>query len=468
MPPMLKQTLCAIAIFLSCANPVFAYELTGDPTLGFISPSEDAKMGQQYFQAIQQQEVLLTDPIVNQYIKTLGARLAKAADDPQQQFHFFVVEDDEINSFTGPGGYIGVDTGLINIVHNEGELAAVLAHEIGHVKQRHIARTIQHDDELRIPEIAITAAAAAIGMQSPDAGAGAIAATMAGSEQNAIHFTREDEQEADRIGLGILYKAGFDPQSMPQMFALLQKIDELYPDDIPAYLQDHPLDDQRIANTEDLVSEYPKQTYQENPDFPLILARVRAETATDPLALQQYYRVKLLAEPTNAADQYGYALSLMCLNHYAAALTYLNNLLQAQPKNLIFLLTYADIQSQLNQNSAAENTLKQAYALNQHYYPTNLYYANVLVRNNDPSALSFIQQQIKAYPQDAQLYYLLADTQAKAGNNLASHQTLAQYMQIQGDTQGAIEQLQIALNNVGISYADKQKIKAKIKALQAE
>jgi predicted Zn-dependent protease len=408
--------------------PVWAttINLNSDASLNFLSPSKEKAMGKKYYKEILATEVLYEDPIVTDYIEKLGRRLAKSA--PKQRMHFFVLTNNRINAGTGPDGYIGIYTGLITIVRSEGELASVLAHEIAHVKQKHIARALERSNAMKIPSAVLTAAAIAVATKAPTVGTGALAASMTGLQASALNFSRENEFEADHIGLQILSNAGFNPHAMSAMFENLKQIARLYPTDVPEYLQTHPSDNSRLADSESLSMQYNNKNYLVNPMFDLIKARVTVATAEDPIATAQEFREKMSQNPNNPAYRYGYVLSLLRLNQMTEAFNEMKILLNQDPNNLTFLITYATLQEHVNQSNLA--TLKKAYDLAPHYYPAILAYTISLVDNRAPNAEQFALQQTKAYPDNPKFYYYLAKAQAYAGHNTQSQSSLKTYRKL--------------------------------------
>jgi predicted Zn-dependent protease len=459
--------LFALSLLFSSATWAAVNPLDlGDGSQSYFSPEKDKKMGERYFHYIRASNALLSDAVVTNYIENLGQRLARATNNSKLSFHFFVVDDSNINAFTGPGGYIGVNSGLINMVNSQSELAAVLAHEIGHVTQHHIALAMQRAKAMRFPSLVLAAAAVAIGAKNPDVGAGALAATEGGMYQNILNFSRENESEADHAGVRLLYRANFDPEQMPRLFQRMQKIENLYPADIPEYLQTHPMDDKRIADTENLAARYPKKQYPSDPDFPFIHARIRIATGNDLYANKNYFQNKMTSYPNDLSYRYGYALSLLNLRQTQLARTEIDGLLRQAPNNLLFLLAKANQQTIANQLPQAVLTLKQAYKINPHYYPVVFAYAITLVSAHNGNAEPFIAEQIKNYPHQQKLYYLLAKAQANRGENVRSHESLAKYLAMAGADNQALAQFQIAQNLSHGANEEKVHLKEEIKKLQ--
>lgn len=196
---------------------------------------------------------IVDDPQVQEYVSSIGYRLVAHADAGSGDFTFFVVQHEAINAFAAPGGFIGINTGLILASRNESELAAVVGHEIAHVTQRHLPRAFEQASQMNIP----TAAALVLGRQNSNIGEAALATAFAANQQNRINFTRSNEQEADRIGIDLVARAQFDPNSMATFFERLQQTYRFYEGSLPEYLSTHPVTVSRIADARARADAYP-------------------------------------------------------------------------------------------------------------------------------------------------------------------------------------------------------------------
>jgi len=190
----------------------------GDSSGSLLTIAEEKELGEEFFRYLHAQMSINTDAEIQEYIQTIGSRLTEHSDNPAYPFHFFVVMENDINAFAGLGGYIGVNSGLILMTEAESELASVMAHEIGHVTQRHLYRGVEAQQRLSIPTLAATLAAIALGTRSPQMGQAALMAIQAGNVQFQIDFTRAHEEEADRVGMQTLASSDYDPRSMPTFF----------------------------------------------------------------------------------------------------------------------------------------------------------------------------------------------------------------------------------------------------------
>ena len=218
-----------LAGVLACAlvaQPLRAADLPelGDAASNELSLALEKKIGQQIMNEIRWREPsYLDDPDIENYLNQLGGRLVAASDDPGMGFQFFAIDDPSINAFAMPGGFIGVHTGLILSAQTESELAGVLAHEISHVTQRHIARQVFQSKKLSMASMLAMGLALLAARSNPQAAGAAITATQAGAISAQLAFSRDFERESDRLGFDTLQKAGYDVRGMSGFFERLQQ-----------------------------------------------------------------------------------------------------------------------------------------------------------------------------------------------------------------------------------------------------
>jgi predicted Zn-dependent protease len=226
----------------------------GSSAGAIASPEEQRQYGFYMLHELRNQQLVLDDELLTDYINTIGYRLVSYSAKPDQPFTFFVVHDREINAFALPGGFVGINAGLILLTESENELAAVIAHEVSHITQNHLVRAVEAEQKMApLMVLAMIGAIAASAHQNPystsNSDVGAIAVAQGLAAQMQINFTRSDESEADRVGIQTLARAGFDPDAMAGAFEHMQRairpgFDE---NDVPAILMDHPVTTERIS-----------------------------------------------------------------------------------------------------------------------------------------------------------------------------------------------------------------------------
>jgi predicted Zn-dependent protease len=232
----------------------------GEPSQAAFTPSQERLLGRSIMREARRDPTYYDDAEVTDYISRVGNRLAARGSDVRQEFEFFMMRDPQINAFALPGGFIGVHTGLIMAAQSESEMAGVVAHEISHVTQRHIARMINNQQSNQWLEIAALALAILAARSNSQVAEAAAAIGPALAVQQQLNFSRDFEREADRIGLQLLEKAGFDPQGMGQFFERLQRATRIYEGGAPSYLRTHPVTFERIADMQNRAQELRRVT----------------------------------------------------------------------------------------------------------------------------------------------------------------------------------------------------------------
>jgi len=420
----------------------------GDPSGALISPLEERQLGEEFMRSVRSSATIVDDPEVEEYIQNLGYRLVAGADPQPFSFHYFVVQDPEINAFAGPGGYIGVNSGLILIAKNESELASVLAHETAHVTQHHLLRTFDKMSRTSLPTMAALLAALVLGAHSPQMAEAAIASTMAGGQQMQINFTRENELEADRVGMQILVAAGYDPRNMPEFFERMQQATRYYESGIPKLLLDHPVTTYRIAYSRNRADQYPHVTPPDDLPFELIRAKLRVLGAEDPTQPVKFFGEELRVKSYRheAAARYGYALALLNNGQPQAAREQIQWLLERAPNSIPYLIAQAKLASASGDDAKALTIYRNALELYPGHYPLTILDSQELIHQGQAMrARELLQAYLRNRNARPLVYKVLAQADTDAGFPVESQQALAEYDYLNGQTHSAIERLSQAL-----------------------
>jgi predicted Zn-dependent protease len=441
----------ALALFsaLAQADDVEKIQLPdmGDSTGVLISPVQEKELGEAFFRQLHSQLEISEDIEIQQYIQEVGHKLVINSDAPHNPFYFFVVMDDNINAFAGPGGYIGINSGLLLMTEAESELTSVMAHEVAHVTQRHLYRAFEAASKLSIPTAAATLAAILIGTQNPQAGQAALMAIQAGSVQAQIDFTRDNEQEADRIGMQTLVAANYDPHSMPAFFERMQQSTRFYGQATPEFLRTHPVTVSRISDSRGRADQYPYKQYPDSLTYLLVKAKLRALTNKNDPANLSYFQAnqKQGTEEQRAVARYGEALVYVKTQQFSAAEKILQNLIASYPNQPFYLSALARCSSEAKQYDKAGKIYQQAIK----QFPTNnalkIDYVTSLLKAGQPKAAQQILQSLTASFQEHILYLeLLAQSYADLKQMAESHRYLAEYYYAIGQTETAILQIKLA------------------------
>lgn len=463
-----------IGLLLSVAATVAATNLPdiGDTSGAVVSPELERRMGEAFIRQIRRVAVIMDDPEVQEYVDALGHRLASHSSESRQDFYFFVVDDPTINAFAAPGGYVGLHTGLFLSSRSESELASVLAHEIAHVTQRHMARTFERAGQLSLPLAAAMLGAALLGLQNPEAAQAAFAAVMAGSQQYQINFTRANEQEADRIGMELLAAAGFDSRGMPSFFERLQIANRLNdPKNFPEFLRTHPVTVTRIADSRNRAEQLPSRDYKDSLTYHLVRAKLLVAAAEDPVEAVKYYEALMRSggyKDENVA-RYGYALALTKAGEYGKASVQVQRLITGDHPQLAYLLAAARLT--IADQRVDEGLGIYAKALQSHpdSRPVMLGYADALLdANRGAQARKLLRRYTKHHEPDIAYYTLLAEAEGRAGSVVESHMALAEVYYLNGETARAQDQLKIAQKIEPMSNYHRERVDARLKELQKE
>lgn len=442
----------------------------GSPAQAMLTLEEEYQIGRMIVRGLRDQDQLLEDPEVAEYIRSLGLRLSSQAHDGSQRFNFFMVKDSGINAFALPGGFIGVNAGLLLETKNESELAGVLAHEIAHVTQRHIARSIAAQSRSSLVSTAAMLAAILVGAAAGggDAAMAGMAAAQSLAIQQQISFTRSNESEADRVGIGVLARAGFDPQGMPAFFETMSRHAGSSEMNIPEMLRTHPVTSTRIAETRERAAQMNVEAQPDSLSYALTRERLRVLSTPPGEDPREYYAAIISNEPdATSAQVYGQALALMMAGQPAKAIPMFQRLRDADPTVLQYHTALGQAQLLANQGSASLATLKRARELFPRNVAVTVRYAESLMRVGDAKraheVLLDLFNVVPPTPEQARLTALAANA---AGDVADSYYYMAEFHLLSGDLPLAINQLQLALAVPKITGVQRARFEARLDEVQ--
>ena len=471
---MLRRLICVLlCLCLPAAQAEIALPEIGNAAEGLLSAQLEQRIGVAFMRQVRQEMPLLDDPLVVDYVSGLGQRLTRNADDTQNGFSFFVVVDPTLNAFAGPGGNIGVHSGLMLTTQTEDELASVLGHEIAHVTQHHLPRALEQQQRMSMPTIAAMLGAIILGAYGgADAGAAAITAVQAGAVQSQIDFTRQNESEADRIGIQTLAAAGFDPRAMADFFGRLhQAVRFSAGEKLPAFLRTHPVTLDRIAEARDRAMNLPGRRLPDNAMFLHVRERVRVLTAADPAVALRYYEQSPAPTDTQQARawRYGKALALLRIGQLPAAGTELAALRAESPDFLPYRSAQVELALAAGQPAVASALARENLKL----YPNNqallLLLGEAELRAGHPDATrALLGEQVHQAQPSPRVLELLARAAEQRGDKIEAYQMRAEYQVQNGRIEMALEQLRQASKLQPIAYAQLATIEARMRQLQDE
>ncbi len=419
----------------------------GDSTGTLISPIQEKELGEAFFRNLHTKIDINEDLEVQEYISSIGKQLVAHSDQVSHAYHFFVVLDQQINAFAGPGGYIGINSGLLLLTESESELASVMAHEVAHITQRHLYRAFEAASNLSLPTAAATLAAILLATQNPAAGQAALIAIQAGSVQFQIDFTRDNEKEADRIGMQTLAKSNYNPRSMPVFFEKLQQSSRYYGHSVPEFLRTHPVSASRISDTRGRAAHYPYKQFPDSIGYQLSKAKLKVLATTDKKIALTYFKA-LEHQGTKvqrAIARYGIALIYRYNHQYAAANKVFKQLIKQYPNQPQY--TYAVAQTALKSHKLekAVSLFKQASKRFPSNHAIKMGYITALIKLKKPKKAQLILQTLNERNKNQPLYFeLLAQIYAMLKQPGQSHRYLAEYYYASGQTEVAILQIELA------------------------
>jgi predicted Zn-dependent protease len=463
-PTILFLSALALAAALQAAAQSAPVDLPriGEPADVSLSPMEEQKIGSKVTAELYARDYILEDPEITEYVAGLTWRLVAAAEADAPSVTIFVMKDTRINAFALPGGYMGVNAGLITTVRNESELAGVMSHELAHVTQRHIARTIEGTQTANIATWAAVLGAIIAASANPEVVIAALSLGQAANYQREVNFTRAHELEADRIGIRTMSRAHFDPQAVASFFVRLEQQSRLYGNQVPEFLRTHPVNTTRISEARTRAAALPQQRVRDPLEFALMQARARALTADRPSQAAEYFLSQIGKGPGKAADRYGLAISLARLGEYARAHAALKPALADYPRQPNLALLEARIELAQGHTDKALEIITHARDHHPRYAPAILEYADALLSARKPDAArQVLLSHDPSLGTRMETYRLLAFAARDAGQTVEAQFQMANYLFERGDAGGALAQLDAALRLSSLSSQDRSKLKAR-------
>ncbi len=474
------KVLTAVMVCLSCIPAAAQQNRIDLPDMGASADSVLSRVEEEeYAKALVRQmrayDVLVDDPLIANFFEDMGFRLASHSDRPDKAFTFVVLNQDVVNAFAAPGGVIALYTGLILAADDENEVAGVLAHEIAHVTQQHLYRALEQQKAMTIPIILAMLAIAVAGGGDGEAISGALMSGQAAAAQAAINYTRQNEYEADRIGISTLSRAGFDPAGMGEFFEKMSRITRAMGEGPSEFLRTHPVSVSRIAEAENRAASMPTPEKSEGREFYLAQARLRVLAAKSPdEALEWFDHRKGRADISPAefdAIEYGRAIALQKKGRFDEARQILQHLAERRP-HTVYELQLAELDLDAGENGRAIDRLSGLY----HSFPGNhaisRYYAEALLKDGDPEraseAAGVLRQQLRNRADDPRLYELYARSANIAGDTVRATEAIAESYYLRGGVHEAAMQLQELARRDDLDYYQRARITARINELRLE
>lgn len=460
----LRPTLLTLACLLAVPSLADDLPSLGDASSAIVSPELEHSLGRAWLAMLRSEVAQLSDPMLKDFVETTVYRLAETSQVQDRRLEFILINSPELNAFAAPGGIVGVNGGLFLNAQTEGEYASVLAHELAHLSQRHFARGVEAQQRMQVPVMAallagVVMAAAGAG----DAGIAAIAGSQAAAIQEQQRFSRQNEQEADRVGIMNLEKAGYDPRNMPTMFERLAR-QYRYNKTPPEFLLSHPVTESRIADTRNRAEQSKPGGKEDSPQYQLMRARIALFYEETPGIAAQRFRAQLTENPKAVAPRYGLALAQIKAGQLNEAREELKPLLDKEPNNITYNLTQIDLDITNNRLPDALKRVEHMLDMFPDNYPLRQSRIDVLLKlNRNADAEKNLDSLLKSRPEDPDIWYLVAETRGLNGNTIGLHQARAEYFALMGDYRQAIQQLDYAKRRANNNFQLASRIDARQK-----
>jgi predicted Zn-dependent protease len=436
----------------------------GSPADSVLTKSRERMLGDAVVFELRRAGAIVDDPLLNEYIRLLGSQLASQVNDGDYAFQFFMIDDRSVNAFAMPGGVIGVHTGLLLDTETESELAGVIAHEVSHVTQRHIARAMYDQQRSSIVSMATAIASILIAAGtdvSTEAASALSTAGQAAAIQRQINFTRENEYEADRLGMDVLARAGFDPNGMASFFEKLSRMESTSADVLPEMLRTHPTSSARISETRSRARLLPRIDHIDSVAYSLAKARSRVLAADRPGQALAFYEA--LAGSNDPGDRYGLALSLAAVGRDDEAERLFRTLSAEYPNVIAFRIGRAEALMAGHLDEQAMAVYGEANAVSPRSTPLVISYARALLDAGRPAeAHALLLDLLNNVPPTPEQIQLIARAADAEGDRINSLHYLSEYYASIGDLRSAIDHLRQALETPGINEVQRARFNARI------
>ena len=420
--------------------------------------------------------LLVEDPLIEAYFAEMGHRLASNSNRPEKDFHFVVIKNPVLNAWAAPGGVVALHTGLIMAAETEAEVAGVLGHEIAHITQSHAARGMENSRKVNLP-IMLAMLGLAILSGSAEVAQGALMTGQALTAQNRINFTRQNEHEADRLGIQTMAASGYDPLGMASFFSKMGRSTRSNGEGPPEYLRTHPLSTTRIAEAKDRAARIEVRNPRDDLNFYLVKARIRAgEYANNPEEAIRYFNSLLSRSDLNphqkVAVKYGLVMSMKKKGELKKARRLLAELLDDDPDRGAFIIEETLIDSEQGNFSKAQDRLQAMY----NRFPGNIVISTYLLRalladgtrESAERAIPIIREQLLVRDNDPSIYDLYAQAANRAERPIKTSEAVAEAHYLRGQLHQAVMKLREVSRQTDLDYYQRARISARLAELEIE
>ncbi len=440
-----------------------------------FSTKEAREYAKSLVRALRAYDMLVEDPLISAYFSDMGYRLASNSDRPEMEYTFVVIKNPVLNAFAAPGGVIALNTGLITAADSEAEVAGVLSHEVAHITQNHAARAIENQKKISIPVMVAIIGLALISGSPEIAQAGLLAGTSINA-QSRINFTRQNEHEADRLGIRTMAASGYDPKGMSDFFAKVGKISRINGEGPPEFLRTHPLSTTRIAEAKNRAAGYVVDNPIDDLNFYLVRARLLAGNSKLPEQNIRHLKSILartdLTKNQKSAAEYGLVISLKQQGNTKQARKLLKKLLDQDPDRVAYVLEATQLDIEDGNYKKAQAKLHTLYSR----FPGNIVFSTYLIRSlladgtreSAEKAIPIIREQLLVRENDPVIYDLYAQASSRADNPIKTTEAVAESNYLRGHLHQAVLKLRELSRNQNLDYYQHSRISARLAELEIE
>jgi predicted Zn-dependent protease len=470
---VLATALVAVLLLFPLSTAIAESELPelGDSTLAVVSPEQEYRLGRTWIRKLRGSTPTLNDPVLQDYLERQSYRLAFNSPLQHPDLTLLIINSKQINAFAVPGGVIGVNAGLLLHAETESEFSSVLAHELGHLSQRHFARRL--DDNQRNQWLYLGTLLASIAVAASGEGQGAYAlgaSAQAALIQNQLSYSRQHEQEADRIGMQTLVSAGLDPHAMPTFFQRMERQSRQV-GAVPEFVLTHPLTQSRIADTFNRANQFPKKLGVDSLDYQLARTRMLVQFMEDTGSTSAHYRQQLKNESTLndrvRINRLGLTLSLLRERQFAQAREALAPLLADDPQRVDYIVAAVEIELADHRYQDAVALIDAARQLSPDNYPLLIQGARAYILNNEAAAIiEPLEAATRERSDDVHVWRLLMDAYHSTKNSLGVHRAKAEVLFLNGNEEKSLEQLKLAADETKGNYPLTAKIQKRMREIE--
>ncbi len=473
--------LIITALLLASFSIVAAQDDVMLPDLGGTSTrvlpiEEEQTFARDFERFMRAHNLLVEDPMIRDYFEDMGFRLVAQSDRQKGNFHFFIIRESGINAFASVAGVIGIHSGLILLAEDESEVAGVVAHEIAHITQDHLARSVENQQRTSLPTMLATLglAIAASAAGNPEAGQAVLMSGLGLAQQLQINHTRQSEAEADRIGISLLGRGGYDPQGMTRFFERLNIASRAMGQGPPEYLRSHPLTINRIAEARSRASQISqRQVDRDSEYFHFVQARLRVLMTEFHDQSLRWFTTRLeRGERPADAMRYGLAMALIRDRQLEAAGRVIESLLDSSPDRQIFRLVQAEW---LLASGRQEDALDILNSLHHQFPGSRLVataFAEALMHGDQPEhaarASTILRSYLRNFPNDLRMTELYARAANRAGDPVRAAEAIADSYYMRGGVKEAMEQLERVTERDDLDYYQRARINSRLSELRSE